>query len=129
MKGRVYKDTSPEAEKRRAANREACRRHYRRKKLGLPTLRVKTDLSHLTEDERQEYRRKAKQQDNARRMAQVNGLAKDGIISPSHIQHDEPLSRYLADKMVRQEAGISTRPGFNIIGDGCFRARRYQHHS
>lgn len=129
MKPRVYKDMSPEAEKRRAANREASRRFYRRKKLGLPPLKIMPKLSHLTEDERQEYRRKAKAEDNKRRMGLVNGLAKDGIISPSHVQHDEPLSRYLADKMIRQEAGISTRAGFNIIGDGCFRARSYPHHS
>ena len=107
MTSRIYKDTSPEAEKRR----------------------VKTNLFHLTEDERQEYRRKAKAEYNKRRMALVNGVAKDSIVTPSKVQHDEPLSRYLADKMIRQEAGISTRAGFSIIGDGCFRARRYQHHS
>lgn len=122
MKDRVYKDMSPEAEKRR----EAYRRWYARKKAGRLPLRGKTNLSHLTEEERQEYRHKAKVKRNKQRMAQINGLAKDGITSPSHIQHDEPLSRYIADRMIRQEAGISTKPGFNIIGDGCFRARPHR---
>lgn len=118
MKGRVYKDTSPEAEKRRAWHR----RWYARKKLGLPPLKTMTDLSDMTPEEKAEHRRKVKQANNARRMAQVNGLAKDGIVTPFKVQHEEPLSRYLADRMIRQEAGISTHPGFTIIGDGCFRA-------
>ena len=126
MAPRTYKDMSPEAEKRCEAGREACRRHYRRKKLGLPPLQKHANLSHMTPEEKADHHRKAK---IAANNAKYNGLAKEGITSPSHVQHDEPLSRYIADKMIRQEAGISTRAGFNIIGDGCFRARAYPKHS
>lgn len=99
------------------------------KELGQVNLKPRNDLIKMTPEEKAEHYRKVKKIASQRHGRQHNGLAKDGITTPSHIQHDEPLSRYLADKMVRQEAGISTRPGFSIIGDGCFRARAYPKHS
>lgn len=125
MAGRVYKDTSLEAAKRRERQREANHRYSARH----PKPKKRPVFSGMSAEEIAEFKLKAKKAKAARQMAEYNGVAKDGIVTPAHIQHDEPLSRYIADRMVRQEAGISTKPGFNIIGDGCFRARPHRSHT
>lgn len=81
--------------------------------------RVYTDMSPEAEK-----RRKASRDSQRRRRAGLPPL-----LLHNHTPPEPPIEKYILERLVRQEAGISTKPGFNIIGDGCFRARPHRSHT
>jgi hypothetical protein len=57
----------------------------------------------------------------------AGALGRYGMISPHKVTHDEPLSRYVLDRMVAQEDGTpSMIPGFYAMGNGCYRRRKHK---
>lgn len=48
-------------------------------------------------------------------------IAEDGMISPSKVQHEEPISRFILDRYLKQEAGSpSLKAGYISLGNGCY---------
>ena len=75
-----------------------------------------------------EYIQKLKDRFGVSSYAHYRGLTRisaDGMISPSKVQHVEPINRFILDGYVRQEGGSpSLQAGYVSLGNGGYMHRR-----
>lgn len=111
-----------------ARQRRYSKEYYHKKRaaegksVGGPRGRFRRITDGMSDEERATYFREQRNAYKRRRQQQVNHLADDGILTRPKVENDEPIGRYVLDRIVRQECAVSTRAGWAMIGDGCFRS-------